>query len=95
MNDAVLSEFSGTFSGGRDEGGWKRLVDADVAEGVTLKNIVMERVLEPRTTASAATSQKLAAYSAVLFGPPGTAKTTICKVRAAKALLIGVVKYEF
>ena len=84
MNDAVLSEFGGTSSGGRDEGGWKRLVDADVAEGVTLKNIIMERVLEPRATASAATSQKLAAHSAVLFGPPGTAKTTICKVRSEK-----------
>ncbi|GMI05976.1 hypothetical protein TrLO_g5645 [Triparma laevis f. longispina] len=78
MNEVVLGEFEGVKSSGVNSQSWDNLVDTDIAPCVTLKKIIQQRVLDPR----ASTPSPLvgpAAFSSVLFGPPGTAKTTICK----------------
>jgi SpoVK/Ycf46/Vps4 family AAA+-type ATPase len=57
----------------------------------TIKSVIDERIVQPFTGSSATSSSSTfdnpsygAAYSAVLFGPPGTAKTTICEALAKR-----------
>jgi hypothetical protein len=90
MHNDVIEEFSGIrFSdkGMRTEN-WDRLLDSDLGspdeEGVrTLKSVLEERVITPFSSSMDNPSYG-AAYSAVLFGPPGTAKTTICEALAER-----------
>jgi len=94
MHTDVLNEFSGTSLAeyGRNPKAWERLLDTDVGDPAdedcrTLKDILKTRVLDPFTvTPGVAGESSLAcypgpgaAYSAILFGPPGTAKSTICE----------------
>jgi len=78
---------------------WNNLMDADLKLGqdveTTLKAEIYSRILLPQVQKESAIktqfSKKLenfsstppAVYSAILFGPPGTAKTTICTSAAA------------
>jgi hypothetical protein len=61
----------------------------------TLRSVLEERIVQPFTGSSSEMSSSSssstfdnpsygAAYSAVLFGPPGTAKTTICEALAKR-----------
>ena len=86
MNDDVLNEFNGVHLSdkGQRPAAWDRLLDSDLGnpdesgESRTIKSVLEERMLIP--FASSINSPGVgAAYSAILFGPPGTAKTTICE----------------
>lgn len=84
----VLKEFGGTAyseQGPRPES-WDRLLDTDLGSVVqdrTIKSVLEERVVTP--FASSIDNPSFgAAYSAILHGPPGTAKTTICEALAQK-----------
>jgi hypothetical protein len=89
MHNDVLEEFNGiAFSNkGTRSAGWERLLDTDIGnpnneEGCrTIKNVLEERVIKPFATSIDNPSYG-AAYSAILFGPPGGAKTTICEALA-------------
>mmetsp|Transcript_25338 Transcript_25338/g.28923 ORF Transcript_25338/g.28923 Transcript_25338/m.28923 type:complete len:763 (-) Transcript_25338:224-2512(-) len=90
LNDDVLLEFNGiSYSGqGIKTRAWDRLLDSDLGnperDGTrTLKSVLEERFIVPFE--SSVSSPGLgAAYSAILFGPPGTAKTTICESLAQR-----------
>jgi len=100
INEDVLAEFGGAPARPADEAAWVRLLDTDVfPRGRTLKSIVQQRMLEPLALEGSrvATSPlrrfdedpigavaSLASYSAILFGPPGTAKTTIAEAIALR-----------
>lgn len=94
MHTDVLNEFGGTAlaENGRNLKAWERLLDTDIGDpaGVdcrTLKDILKTRVLDPFTVSPDTADESSlacypgpgAAYSAILFGPPGTAKSTICE----------------
>lgn len=91
MHVDVLTEFQGSqFSnnGGPSYTAWDRLLDADLGKcGTTkmrtLKEVIEERMVTP-LTAPPSTAAFGACYSAILFGPPGTAKTTICEALAKR-----------
>jgi hypothetical protein len=90
MHNDVLAEFQGFAysTEGRMPANWNRLLDSDLGDcGTdscrTLKEVLQERVLEPFDS-SVSNPSFGAAYSAILFGPPGTAKTTICESLARK-----------
>jgi hypothetical protein len=91
MHVDVLSEFQGSrFSnnGGLSYAAWDRLLDADLgkcgsAKMRTLNGVIEERMVTP-LTAPPSTAAFGACYSAILFGPPGTAKTTICEALAKR-----------
>jgi SpoVK/Ycf46/Vps4 family AAA+-type ATPase len=84
----VLKEFNGlSFSKSNNlVSSWNRLLDSDLgdpSEGEcrTLKSVLEERVIHPFASSIDSPSYG-AAYSAILFGPPGTAKTTIVEALA-------------
>lgn len=87
MHNDVLNEFGGksNASNGPNSADWNRLLDSDLGScGTsscrTLKDVLEERMVLPRTQDSSIN----AAYSAILFGPPGTAKSTICESLAKR-----------
>ena len=91
MNDDVLNEFNGIklSENGQRHAAWDRLLDTDLGNPSepgkcrTIKAVLDERMLIP--FASSVKSPGFgAAYSAILFGPPGTAKTTICESLAQR-----------
>ena len=73
-----------------DPSGWNRLLDSDIAEpggsasnvATTHKEVLDQRMIQPRLPSSS--SLVSSSYSAILFGPPGTAKTTICEALASR-----------
>lgn len=86
LHDDVLEEFNGVNQkhDGIKLAAWDRLLDTDLGNPTddcsTLKCVLNERMIEPRST-----QVKFGlAYSAILFGPPGTAKTTICEALAQR-----------
>lgn len=92
MHRDVLQEFRGlSFSEeGVTDMSWDRLLDSDLGDGGaagtasrTLKGVLEDRFIAPFQLSVESPSFG-AAYSAVLFGPPGTAKTTICEALARK-----------
>eukprot|EP00986_Skeletonema_menzelii_P015555 scaffold12049_cov141-Skeletonema_menzelii.AAC.3 len=80
----VLEEFRGTSNNGIVKlQSWDRLLDTDLgnpqSEGCrTLKDVLNERMIQPFSKTSTVPTFG-AAYSSILFGPPGTAKSTICE----------------
>merc|ERR1712176_1583598 len=96
LHDDVLEEFGGVNQ--QHEGiklaAWDRLLDTDLGNPLeecrTLKSMLKERMIEPfsstlELTGSMCNVPKLGlAYSSILFGPPGTAKTTICESLAQR-----------
>jgi hypothetical protein len=94
MHTDVLEEFQGikvSQKGQRPES-WNRLLDSDLGrrEGGdgcrTIKSVLDERVCRPFASDSTSIYNPSfgAAYSTILFGPPGTAKTTICEALAER-----------
>jgi hypothetical protein len=87
MHNDVLREFNGRVIPQISTPAWQRLLDSDVMVGngmsQTLKSILTDRVLVP-FSGSVSNPSFGAAYSAILFGPPGTAKTTICESLAER-----------
>ena len=85
MHNDALREFNCRFIPHASPAAWQRLLDSDVAvvggTRRTLKSILTDRVLVPFET-SVSNPSFGAAYSAILFGPPGTAKTTIHRFSA-------------
>lgn len=90
----VLEEFEGrTNSGIPKLASWDRLLDTDLGDPTvehrTLKDVLDERMIKPFSdtiafTGSACVPKVGLAYSAILFGPPGTAKSTICEALAER-----------
>jgi hypothetical protein len=87
MNNDVLAEFGGLpNSDGPKLQAWERLLDTDLKfqnECRTLKCVLQDRMIKPFSEELEQPSYG-AAYSAILFGPPGTAKTTICESLAER-----------
>jgi hypothetical protein len=83
----ILEEFNGIklSQKGAVTTSWDRLLDADIdaSTGVTLKNVLEDRMITPRLAGSEE-SVVLESFSAILFGPPGTAKTTIAQSLAER-----------
>ena len=80
MHVDVLNEFGGRQLA-RDSAAWDRLLDTDLGTcgtnlPLTLKGVLHRRMIEPQ--------EAVQCYSAILFGPPGTAKTTICEAMARR-----------
>lgn len=89
----MLYEFKGRCSSRRNNKSWDRLLDTDLGSPFlkdcdTLKCVLKERILNPFMALSGGASENTshpspgAAYSSILFGPPGTAKTSICEAVA-------------
>ena len=82
MHNDVLREFRGqplSIKGKRPEG-WNRLLDSDLGDPSSpdkrsIKSVLEERVIDPFAT-SINNPSLGACYSAILFGPPGTAKVS-------------------
>lgn len=91
MHDDVLAEFGGVQAQERASSTidpWDRLLDSDLGDPSstdysTLKEVLESRVLTPFSSSMSRPSFG-AAYSTILFGPPGTAKTTICEALAQR-----------
>jgi len=85
LNDDVLYEFGGRSLS--DEGpkmaAWDRLLDTDLGtSGRSLKSVLEERMVLPFGNTQNDSGEKCspsigAAYSSILFGPPGTAKVRV------------------
>jgi SpoVK/Ycf46/Vps4 family AAA+-type ATPase len=90
LHNDVLEEFNGIsrFHRGPNQEGWDRLLDSDLGspspDGCrAIKSVLEERVCTPFAD-SVSNPSIGAAYSAILFGSPGTAKTTISEAVAEK-----------
>jgi hypothetical protein len=92
MHNDVLEEFGGVSISSRNldrNAAWDRLLDSDLGGGTpdcrTIKSVLEERVVSPFIDAVRVDDPGVgAAYSTVLFGSPGTAKTTITEAVAEK-----------
>ena len=80
MHDDVLMEFGGLpLSGEPKMASWDRLLDTDLGNPCsvdkcrTLKDVIEERIITP-FSGEVTNPSYGAVYSAILFGPPGTAK---------------------
>ena len=91
----VLEELRGKSNDGVPKlASWDRLLDTDLGDPTTpdhrtLKDVLNVRMIRPFSdtipiTGSACVPKVGLAYSAILFGPPGTAKTTICESLAER-----------
>ncbi|KAL7517964.1 hypothetical protein ACHAWX_002833 [Stephanocyclus meneghinianus] len=90
----VLEEFGGiTNKGVPNLASWDRLLDTDLGDPGndhrtyrTLKDVLEERMIQPflKIDERCNLPQFGAAYSSILFGPPGTAKSTICEALAQR-----------
>ncbi|CAJ1951994.1 unnamed protein product [Cylindrotheca closterium] len=89
QNVDVLAEFKGLKNMEKTPqmAAWDRLLDTDLGavgpKTRTLKEVLEERVIVPFEYSSSNPGFG-AAYSVILFGPPGTAKTTICEALAER-----------
>ena len=89
MHNDVLEEFNGISISkkGPTSDGWDRLLDSDLGspanECRTIKCVLEQRVLVPFKD-SVSNPSIGAAYSTILFGSPGTAKTTVTEAVAEK-----------
>ena len=86
----VLEEFIGAHfsTAGAEPTAWDRLLDSDLGDPSgeqcrTIKSVLVERMIRPFTPAFNNPDYG-AAYSAILFGPPGTAKSSICEALAQR-----------
>jgi hypothetical protein len=105
MHDDVLAEFGGVAYSKKDSqqasSSWARLFDCDLADPVdakdpcrTLKSVLEERFVEPFASSIDNPSYG-AAYSAILFGPPGTGKVRKVAVEENYAPCLGTVSHLY
>ena len=80
LNKRILAEFGGREGKAPDATVFEGLLDSDMAGQDSLKDVLRARIIDPRSQNG---SLSPTAYSAVLFGPPGTAKTTTAESVAA------------
>jgi len=81
LNDDVLEEFGATRFAAPDRSRFVALYDSEInvsGKPVSLKGIVQEHLVDPHMSPSASEPSN-AKYSAIFFGPPGTAKTTLAE----------------
>lgn len=89
MHNDVLEQFNGIARSSRGPvpAGWDRLLDSDLGgsskDCKTIKEVLDERICVPFESSMSDPSVG-AAYSCILFGSPGTAKTTISEAVAEK-----------
>ena len=108
LHNDVLSEFGGisissASASSSSSPGWDRLLDSDLgcntnddsSTGIrTIKSVLEERVITPFITAADVSNPGVgAAYSTILFGSPGTAKTTITEAVAEKLVRKQTLQY--
>jgi len=85
-----LEEFRGKRQHhlGPDDTAWNRLLDSDLGTPgpscQTIKCVLEQRVIQPFSNCAPTSPSVGAAYSTILFGTPGTAKTTITESLASK-----------
>lgn len=79
LNKRILAEFGGREGKTADSTVFDRLLNSDM-DNDSLKDVIRQRIIDPRTQSCC---PGLISYSAVLFGPPGTAKTTTAEAVAA------------
>jgi hypothetical protein len=92
LHNDVLEEFGGVSISSKNldrNAAWDRLLDSDLGGGTpdcrTIKSVLEERVVNPFIDAVRVDDPGVgAAYSTILFGSPGTAKTTITEAVAEK-----------
>jgi len=80
MHDDVLEEFGGKKNAGTKTSSWERLLNSDIGSSSspdvrTLKDVIEDRIIVPFSQTGDPSIG--ASYSAILFGPPGTAKVCI------------------
>ena len=91
----VLEEFGGKFIKSANSEAWDRLLDSDIGDCgtgqgcLTLKSVLSQRMIEPFSPSLNGRPvvpivYTSPCYSAILFGPPGTAKTTIAESLALR-----------
>lgn len=75
----------------KDEAEWNRYMDSSFIESAavpesrsTVKKMVEEEIVKTTSGVFKSNSKLEKRHSAVLFGPPGTAKTTLCRAVAQK-----------
>lgn len=89
LHNDVLDEFKGKKQkNGPNDDAWNRLLDSDLGEPGssnyrTIKQVLEQRVILPFANSVSSPSVG-AAYSTIIFGSPGTAKTTITEAVAEK-----------
>lgn len=89
LHNDVLQEFNGKKQKhGPNDDAWNQLLDSDLGGPVgshcqTIKQVLEQRVILPFAN-SVSSPTVGAAYSTILFGSPGTAKTTITEALAEK-----------
>eukprot|EP00928_Gymnodinium_smaydae_P018604 TRINITY_DN17088_c0_g1_i1.p1 TRINITY_DN17088_c0_g1~~TRINITY_DN17088_c0_g1_i1.p1 ORF type:complete len:773 (-),score=58.24 TRINITY_DN17088_c0_g1_i1:148-2415(-) len=81
VDKTVLHEFDGAVIQEANKAPWQRMLDCDMYIGgkpTTLKTVLESRMLTPVEALEQGRSMDIQPmHSAILFGPPGTAKTTI------------------
>jgi len=98
-NNDILMEFGGVHGIEPDATAWRQLLDADLelqGEPASLKQSLDDNLMTPivnmesrdpldsMTGLGLSGSSSSVKYSLILYGPPGTAKTTICTSMAKK-----------
>lgn len=82
LNDDILTEFHATRIAAADWSRFDKLYDCDVKlpHGVTsLKETIRKHLIDPHLSSADARNRK---YSAIFFGPPATAKTSLAEAIA-------------
>lgn len=93
IEDSLLSRYGAPRSaaGKKDDGKWNELLDVQVElqtqEPSTVKKIIEQDIIEPISSLPRRSIRQIpiaSARSALLFGPPGTAKTCIARATACR-----------
>lgn len=99
VNNDILQEFGGAHGTEPDGSSWRQLLDADLelqGKPASLKDALERKMMDPLQAYEARDPLEMMTglglggtdsqvkYSLILYGPPGTAKTTICTSMAKR-----------